>query len=202
MLETIKAFDESLFLTLNAWHNLFFDQAMWLFSNKIFWGPLYVWLLWLLYKKFPKHYWTVIVTIMLMIVVSDQLSNLSKDSFMRLRPTHELHLQGLIHTVNGYTGGMYGFYSGHASNSFAVAMFLIYSVSKGRKYIIPVALVYALLTSYSRIYLGVHYPGDVVTGIIIGGLLGTGFAAAHKKLRLKYLKLQEEPADNKENLPG
>ena len=188
MLETIKAFDESLFLTLNAHHNLFFDQVMWLFSNKIFWGPLYVWFLWLLCRQFPKQYWTLLLTILVMIVASDQLCNLSKDGFMRLRPTNEEHLQGLIHIVNGYTGGMYGFYSGHASNSFAVAIFLIASVSKGRKYIIPVALAYAILTSYSRIYLGVHYPGDVITGMLAGSLLGLGFAFAHKLLRDKYLK--------------
>jgi undecaprenyl-diphosphatase len=161
---------------------------MWLFSNKIFWGPLYVWFLWLLYKQFPKQYWTLLLTILVMIIASDQLCNLSKDSFMRLRPTNEEHLQGLIHTVNGYTGGMYGFYSGHASNSFAVAVFMIASVSKGRKYIIPAALVYAILTSYSRIYLGVHYPGDVITGMIAGSLLGLCFAFTHKLLRNKYLK--------------
>ena len=111
---------------------------------------------------------------------------------MRLRPTNEEHLQGLIHTVNGYTGGMYGFYSGHASNSFAIAMFLIVSVLKGRKYIIPVALIYAILTSYSRIYLGVHYPGDVITGMLAGSLLGAGFAYAHKLLRGKYIEPDEK----------
>jgi len=187
MLGTLKAFDESLFLSLNAHHNYFFDQAMWLFSEKLFWGPLYVWFLWLLYKQYPKHFWTVLLTIVVLVVATDQLCNLSKDSFMRLRPTHEMHLQGLIHTVNGYTGGMYGFYSGHAANSFAVALFLICSVTKARKYIIPSALAYAILTSYSRIYLGVHYPGDIIAGMVIGALTGAGFAYLHKTLRYRYL---------------
>lgn len=188
MLETLKTFDESLFLILNGWHNTFFDSLMWLFSNKLFWGPLYVWFLWLLHKRYPRHYWTVLVAILLMIVVSDQLCNLAKDSIMRLRPTHEPHLQSLVHIVNNYRGGMYGFYSGHSSNAFAVAFFMITILANKRKYIIPVTLSYAILTVYSRIYLGVHYPGDILTGAIIGSLLGTGFAFAHKKLRAKYLK--------------
>jgi len=188
MLETLKTIDESLFLFLNAQHNSFFDPLMWLFSEKLFWGPLYVWFLWLLYKKYPKHYWTVLITIALMIIASDQLSNLVKDSVMRLRPSHEPHLQTLIHTLNGYQGGTYGFYSGHASNAFAVAFFMISSLSGKLKYIILVAMMYAILTAYSRIYLGVHYPGDILTGAVIGALLGSGFATVHSIFRARYIK--------------
>ena len=188
MLETIKAIDENLFLFLNAQHNSFFDPLMWLFSNKIFWGPLYVWFLWLLHKRFPKQYWTVLIAIILMIVVSDQLCNLAKDNVMRLRPSQEPHLMPFVHIVNDYRGGMYGFYSGHSSNAFAVAFFMITVIAGKRKYIIPVSLTYAVLTAYSRIYLGVHYPGDILAGAIMGMLVGTGFAFTHKRLRNKYVK--------------
>ncbi len=191
MLDTLKALDESLLLYLNGLHNPFLDRAMWLFSDRFFWIPLYAWFLWLLYKQFPTKYWTVLLTIVVMIVVSDQLSNLSKNHLLRLRPTNEPHLIGLVHTVNDYTGGMYGFYSGHAANSFAVAVFLIILVSKRQRYIIPVTLAYALLTTYSRIYLGVHYPGDVLTGIIIGSLTGLGFAKAYIALRHKYFNAKQ-----------
>lgn len=187
MLETIKSLDESLFLFLNAQHNAFFDQVMWLFSDKFFWIPLYAWFLWLMYKKYPKHYWTVIVAIILMIAASDQLCNLVKVSVMRLRPSQEPHLQAIVHVIKGYHGGMYGFYSGHASNAFAVAFFVIAILAKERKYMIAVCLVYAALIAYSRIYLGVHYPGDVFAGALSGTLLGTGFAFAHIILRAKYL---------------
>jgi undecaprenyl-diphosphatase len=187
MLETIKSIDESLFLFLNAQHNSFFDPLMWLFSEKLFWTPLYVWFLWLLYKRFPKHYWTILVTILLMIVVSDQLCNLAKDHFMRLRPSQEPHLYLLVHIVNEYRGGMYGFYSGHSANAFAVAFFMITVIADNRKYIIPVTLTYAILTAYSRIYLGVHYPGDVLAGVLMGALVGTGFAFVHKRLRNRYI---------------
>ncbi|MFA5974447.1 MAG: phosphatase PAP2 family protein [Lentimicrobiaceae bacterium] len=188
MLETIKSLDESLFLLLNAQHNSFFDSLMWLFSKTLFWVPLYIWFLWILYKRYPKNYWTVLVAIVLMIVASDQLCNLAKMSFMRLRPSQEPHLQALVHIVNGYRGGMYGFYSGHSSNTFTVAFFIITTVAAERKYIIPITLIYAILTSYSRIYLGVHYPGDILTGALIGTLLGTGFAVAHGRLRKRYFK--------------
>ena len=187
MLEAIKTVDENLFLFLNAQHTSFWDPVMWLFSSMIFWGPLYVWFLWLLHKEYPRHYWTVLIAIVLMITVSDQMCNLAKDSFMRFRPTHEPHIQNLVHTVNGYRGGMYGFYSGHSANSFAVALFIISAITKRRNYVIPIALTYATLTAYSRIYLGVHYPGDILTGAIIGALAGIGFAYLHKRLRKKHL---------------
>jgi undecaprenyl-diphosphatase len=186
MLETLKTIDENIFLYLNSQHNSFFDQLMWLFSDRIFWIPLYAWFLWMMYKKYPKHYWTVIVAVVLMIVVSDQLCNLAKLIVLRPRPSQEPHLQSLVHIVNGYRGGMYGFYSSHASNAFSVAFFLITVLSGERKYIIPVCLSYAILTAYSRVYLGVHYPGDIFAGAIIGTLLGSGFAFAHGRLSSRY----------------
>jgi undecaprenyl-diphosphatase len=188
MLETIKSIDESLFIFLNAHHNSFFDPLMWLFSEKFYWVPLYVWFLWLLYKHYPKHFWTVLISIALMIAVSDQLCNVVKNNVMRLRPSQEPSLYSLVHIINNYRGGMYGFYSSHASNAFALAFFMITVFRGNWKYILPASLIYAILTAYSRVYLGVHYPGDVLTGAIIGSLLGIGFAIAHNRLRNRYLK--------------
>lgn len=191
MLDTIKSLDQNLLLALNAHHNSFFDPIMWLFSDKLFWAPLYAWFLWLLYKQFPRHYWTVILAVILMIVASDQFCNLAKNGVMRLRPTQDPGIQAMVHIVNDYRGGMYGFYSGHASNAFAVALFMITIAGKKLKYLIPVCLLYATLTAYSRIYLGVHYPGDILIGALAGTLLGTGFALLHAHFRRKYLKLQD-----------
>lgn len=191
MLETLKMLDQNLLLTLNAHHNSFFDPIMWLFSDKLFWAPLYAWFLWLLYKQFPRHYWTVILAVILMIVASDQFCNLAKNGVMRLRPSQDPGIQAMVHIVNDYRGGMYGFYSGHASNAFAVALFMITIAGKKLKYLVPVCLLYATLTAYSRIYLGVHYPGDILTGALAGTLLGTGIALLHSYFRRKYLKLQD-----------
>lgn len=187
MLKAISSFDERLFLFLNGQHNSFFDVAMWLFSDKLFWIPLYLWFLWMLYKRYPVKYWTVLLTIIILIVASDQLCNLAKNSVMRLRPSQDPHLRTLVHVVNDYRGGSFGFYSGHASNAFALAVFIISVLGKKRKYIIPVSLAYATFTAYSRVYLGVHYPGDILTGAIIGSLLGFGLALAHDNLRTRFL---------------
>lgn len=189
MLEVIKSLDQNLFLFLNAHHNLFFDRLMWLFSQKLFWTPLYVWFLWILYSKYPKHFWTILVAIVLMIVTSDQLCNLAKNGFMRLRPSQDPQLMAMVHIVNDYRGGMYGFYSGHAANTFAVAFFMIVLAAERRKYLVPIALLYAMLTAYSRIYLGVHYPGDVFAGVLAGIAVGIAFAQGLKLVQNRYFKL-------------
>jgi undecaprenyl-diphosphatase len=90
---------------------------------------------------------------------------------MRFRPSNDPVIGHLVHIVNGYRGGSYGFYSGHASNSFAVAVFMIVMVRKLRKIIIPVCLLFACIVSYSRIYLGVHYPLDVIAGALAGSMI-------------------------------
>ena len=109
----------------------------------------------------------------LLIFLSDQISvHLFKDVFQRLRPCHEPELEGMVHIVNGKCGGSYGYYSSHASNVFAVAIFVISLL--GRKNMLTVSLImlWAGVIIYSRIYLGVHYPLDVISGAIAGSLLG------------------------------
>lgn len=90
---------------------------------------------------------------------------------MRLRPSNDPGLMHKVHILKDYRGGPYGFYSGHASNAFAVAIFVILALKSGHKYILPVGLAFALLVSYSRIYLGVHYPLDILTGVVMGSLI-------------------------------
>jgi undecaprenyl-diphosphatase len=172
MLETIKAIDTQLFLFLNGIHSPVFDQIMWLASDRFFWIPLYLWLIWLLFRAQRKHFWISILFVLVLIVASDQLCNLFKFWVMRLRPSNEPSLASVIHLVNGYSGGSFGFYSAHASNSFALSTF-VYMLA-GRKYhfLLTILSCYAILVSYSRIYLGVHYPVDVFTGIILGFILG------------------------------
>jgi len=115
----------------------------------------------------------IVVLAVVMILVSDQLSNLAKDTFQRLRPSHEPGL--MVHLVNAYKGGDYGFYSAHATNNFSIAVLLIVLAGKRFKWIWMIALSYALIISYTRIYLGVHFPGDIIGGAIMGSLIGYFF---------------------------
>ena len=112
----------------------------------------------------------VVILAAVMILVSDQLANLFKDTFQRLRPSHEPGL--MVHLVNAYKGGEYGFYSGHATNNFSIAVFLIVLLWTRFKWIWMMALPDALIISYTRIYLGVHFPGDILAGAIMGSLIG------------------------------
>ena len=199
MFERFIACDKQLLLYLNSLHTPLLDQLMWLASDRFIWIPLYLWFLWLLFREHRKNFWVVLIAIALMVFISDQLCNFSKNSVMRLRPSNDPTIMALIHLVKGYTGGSYGFYSAHASNSFAVATFVSLTVQNGRKLLIPVAICFALLVSYSRIYLGVHFPGDVLTGMIAGTLIGFFvhklFILADKKvdsLRLRKTNPKEE----------
>jgi undecaprenyl-diphosphatase len=108
-----------------------------------------------------------------MILVSDQVANLAKITFERLRPSNEPGLP--VHIVNAYKGGLYGFYSSHASNTFSIAVFLVVLLVKRFRWIGWITLPWALLMSYTRIYLGVHFPGDILAGIAMGCLIGYFF---------------------------
>jgi undecaprenyl-diphosphatase len=190
ILSTIKDLDTQLFLFLNSKHNAFFDEVMYWASHKLFWIPLYVFLFYLVYKQAGKQLWLVLLAIALLILFSDQVSvHAFKNVFLRLRPCHELLLQEQVHLLNGYCGGSYGFISSHAANVFALAMFLTLFFQKQIKYFGLLVFLWALFVSYSRVYSGVHYPGD----IIVGGLVGMGVGVAVFKIyqftKIKFFKI-------------
>jgi len=174
MLEILNNIDQSFFLTLNGLHSPFFDQFFFYATKPIVWLPLYLLITYLAIRTFKWKTITLVIGIALMITASDQLANLTKHGTTRLRPSHEPEIEQ-VHIVNGYKGGQHGFYSGHASTSFAIALFLILLLRRHYRWIIPVMLAYAFIMAYSRIYLGVHYPGDILAGGAIGSLLGLGF---------------------------
>ncbi|MFZ4705603.1 MAG: phosphatase PAP2 family protein [Bacteroidales bacterium] len=174
MFETLNHIDTNIFLFLNGLHTPFWDVVMWWASEKLTWIPLYALVLWLLLKQNPGKVWLLLLMIVLLVLISDQAANLSKYVLARPRPSHEPALRGMVHLVRNYAGGNFSFYSAHASSSFAVAVFAICLSGRRYRWLIPVMLFYAVLVSYSRIYLGVHYPGDVVTGAVMGSLIGFG----------------------------
>jgi undecaprenyl-diphosphatase len=125
-------------------------------------------LIYIIYR-YRKTCWLPLLGIALVILLSDQVaSGLIKPLAERLRPSHEPTLSGMVHIVNDYTGGKYGFVSSHASNMFGLAFFMLFLVR--RKWFSITIIIWASLISYSRIYLGVHYPGDVIGGAIVGSM--------------------------------
>jgi len=184
-IEQIEKIDIKLFIFLNSFHSSFWDEIMWLISGKYLWIPLYILLLYFLIRKYKLKSIYIILLIVLLITLSDQISTqLFKNVFQRFRPCHNQQLIGIVHLVNGHCGGKYGFVSSHASNSFALAVFMCLLFKN--KYFTVSMLFWAFIVSYSRIYLGVHYPADVFCGACLGTGLSFLIYFFYTKLKNKF----------------
>ncbi len=174
--------DEQIFLAINQHHSLFFDKLMWQISGNLIWLPLYAFLIFILVKNLGKAaIWPVLGAIIAVGLADFTSVHLFKETFHRLRPCHNPELQNIVHIVNNHCGGKYGFISSHASNTFALATFLALVIRK--RYITIILLLWASLVAFSRIYLGVHYPADVIGGAIWGSLIGALVFYLLKKLK-------------------
>ncbi|EPR65988.1 phosphatase PAP2 family protein [Cyclobacterium qasimii] len=171
MIESIVHWDEQLFLFLNQIHASWLDTLMLAITGKYIWIPLYVFLLYLIFREYKSSGIWYLVGLILVILMADQLtSGFMKPYFERLRPCHDPRWQDIILNYSG-CGGRYGFASSHAANTFALAAFL-YKVGKSRIPGFRWLFLWAAIVSYSRIYLGVHYPLDILVGALIGILIG------------------------------
>ncbi|RMG72951.1 MAG: phosphatase PAP2 family protein [Bacteroidetes bacterium] len=173
MIDGLVQIDTTLFAWLNGLHALWLDPVMYAISLKWAWVPVYVWLLWVLYQRLGlKATLGALGAIALLILLADQTaSGLLKPWIARYRPCRpEAELAFAVHTVYGKCGGAYGFVSSHAANFFALATFLR-GILRGKAWGWGLWGA-AILVAYSRVYLGVHYPGDVIGGALVG--LGWG----------------------------
>lgn len=175
--------DSDLFQLINQAHQPWLDQPMVIISGKLTWIPLYAFLIYLLYKEHKSKVWKTILYLISIVIFADQVSSsILKPLFKRLRPCHVEAFQSCIHLPDG-CGGLYGFCSSHSANAFAVAIGF-YLVSKNRP-MGTILVVWATLIAYSRIYLGAHYPLDVITGAFVGGLGAFTLFQAYTKLTKK-----------------
>jgi undecaprenyl-diphosphatase len=168
--DTLIQYDQELFLWLNGMHTPWVDTLMYWITYKVTWIPMYLVLVLLTVKAEGKRSLAILVTVLVAVVLADKItSGLMKPYFLRYRPCHEPVLAGLVHEVSG-CGGSYGFASSHASTSFAVAV-VWFTLLKDKVKYMWLLLLWAVIYSYSRVYVGVHYPGDIIVGAMIGALV-------------------------------
>jgi undecaprenyl-diphosphatase len=174
-MDFIAQLDRQLFLIINGCHTPILDFIMFWLSDKYIWIPLYAILLILLIKENRRQWWLLLIAVVLLVVLTDQISvKLFKDVFQRLRPCHDPLLDGMARVLNDHCGGAYGFVSSHAANTFGLAVFVGFLLKNRFKWILWALLLWAAMISYSRVYLGVHFPGDVLAGGMVGALIGYG----------------------------
>ena len=187
-MDQLLEYDKELFLFLNNLGSSSWD-GLWLVITSITaWIPLYVFLLFLVYKKYGfKTLLVVIVSVALMVTFTDQITNLFKRLFERPRPCRA---EGVMEQMRFVAKrcGLYGFFSGHSSNSMAAAVFTGLLLRPFYKYLIFILLFWSAIVAYSRIYVGVHYPLDIVCGLTFGAISGFLFYKLALYLISKFVK--------------
>lgn len=172
MINFLLEIDLKLLLFINSWHEPWLDSVMVSLTNGLVWSPLFLIVIGVMIYKFRWQSIAMLLFVALVIFLTDRVSSgLIKPWVGRLRPSHEPDLADLLHIVNGYRGGVFSFVSSHAANAFGVATFLWLILRKNVKWI-WVMFIWATIFSYTRIYLGVHYPSDILGGGVLGALIG------------------------------
>ena len=177
MLEELIQLDKELFLFLNGLGNTNWDDFWMFVTNKLSSFPIYLILLVLAYKQLGLRKTLIaLATVAILILVTDQLANFFKYGVQRLRPCYDQEVSTMMRLVKNSCGGKFGYFSAHAANSFAIATFITFLLMSKYRFIGFLLFFWAIIVAYSRIYIGVHFPLDVLTGVVIG--LGMGWLFA------------------------
>ncbi len=176
--------DKSLLLALNGSDSLFVDGLATVLTAASTWIPLYVALLYVVINNNDnvRQILTVIACAAGCALLAGTVDDtIVKPMVARWRPTHDPEIGMLVDVVNGYRGGKYGFFSAHAANTFSLAVFFSLVVRSGRLTVLLVS--WSLVNCWTRMYLGVHFPGDILCGIVWGGTVGVCMAWLYRRLR-------------------
>jgi len=201
MLEAITHIDTVVTLFFNGLHASWLDPVMYWISDRFVWIPLYLFILFIVVKKWKKKSMLLILLLVLTIALSDQGCNLLKKSTKRLRPSHNIELEHKIHLVEKpdgelYRGGQFGFPSAHASNAMVFALFVFFFAGNRKTWTLIAIFFWAALLGYSRIYLGVHYWLDVECGYLVGAVCFAAFFAPLRLCERKIIFLQNKKLYN------
>jgi undecaprenyl-diphosphatase len=183
-LEQLIQLDKELFIFLNGLGSEPFDAFWLIITKQLYWTPFFVAVFYLLQRKIGwKNLGIILLFIAVLITFTDQITNLFKNHFQRIRPCYNEEISGIIRVVK--SSKTYSFFSGHAANSMASTMFIFLLIRKYYKYTYLLFL-FPLIFAYSRIYLGLHFPSDILTGYLFGGSLGFGFYKIYNHFSNKY----------------